>query len=105
MSDPKRTLPIHIAVTLEEGMVICKPDPTFVSPHDTVVWDLGPGLGNVSAVFEDRPFVERHPFPKGAIATVMGNPPLKKGEKFKTHFRNNDNGEDMKTRGDIIIGG
>ena len=99
------TLPIQITVSLEDGVVVCKPDPTVVSPGQTVVWNMEPEVGNVSAVFQDRPFVERHPFPSRAVATVMGRNSVKKGETFHTHFKNNVTGQEMKTRGDIIIGG
>jgi hypothetical protein len=91
----------------EDGKgVFCDPKLAEVFHGQTVTWVLAPGAPNVSAHFEPTtPFVEPGPFPHDVIATVKKLPPLKKGDRFKTHFRNNDNGEDVKTHGDIIIGG
>jgi hypothetical protein len=86
--------------------VVCEPNPTKVFHSQTVTWVMA-GVPDVTAHFEPTtPFVEPGPFPPNGMltATVKKLPPLKKGEVFPTHFKD-ANGHDVKTNGDIIIGG
>jgi len=88
-----------IEVTEKDGVHICNPNPTMVTPGDTVSW-VGP---EPFLVFfpDETPFVEgRGPFGNAEKATVKKGPPS--GTKFTPQIQRG--GTFLReTKGDIIF--